>query len=100
MVDLKDKIEGSIITRTFNISGVPESVWRDIDSFCKEYYGDVRWNMLFDLYRASKVDYKYEMLFNELDALKVKVSELEGQLASKVVNDSRDKKVFRTFGGE
>ena len=77
MNNLQNKIEGTLVTRTFHVGGMPEKVFKEIDSFCKEYYGDSRWTMIADLHRAVKDDYKFNMLYDELKALKAEVESLK-----------------------
>ena len=75
--NLQNKLEGTLITRTFHVGGMPESVFKEIDAFCKEYYGDSRWTMIADLHRAVRDDYKYNMLYDDLQDLKREVGLLQ-----------------------
>ena len=93
---LRERLENTIIRKTFNISGMPEAVWNEVDEFCRTFYGDSRWTMLQDLVRVQKTDYKYGMLYEEVFALKQKVAELEQKIQTKEVTP---KKGPSTFGG-
>ena len=62
MNDLQNRLESTIITKTFHISGMPMKHWEEVDSFCKDVYGDSRWTMVVDLMRMVKEDYKYLLL--------------------------------------
>lgn len=96
MNSLQEKLEGQLITRTFHVSGMPESVFKDVDGFCKEYYGDSRWTMLADLVRATKEDYKYALLYDELQDLKGEVALLK-QSKPEVKTEGKVQK-YVTFG--
>jgi len=91
--ELKERLENTLITRTFNVSGMPESVWKEVDSFCKARYGDVRWVMVKDLIALAEIDWKYEMLFEELQALKAKTEAGEKQGVNPV-----QRPTVKTFG--
>ena len=93
MNDLQDKLESTIITKTFHVSGMPMTVWRDVDAFCKEYYGDSRWVMISDLIKMAKDDYKMSLLHKEVQGLAMKIAELE-----KPVAEPQPKKTFKGFG--
>lgn len=95
MNELQEKIESTIVTKTFHVSGMPLSIWKDVDSFCKEFYGDSRWVMISDLIKMAKDDYKYSLLQKEIEGLALKIAQLE-QLQSKPVEP--DKKAFKGFG--
>ena len=95
MDELKDKIESTVVTRTFHVSGMPESVFKEIDAFCKEFYGDSRWNMIADLVRASREDYKFSILYDEVYNVKQRVSNLE-----EAPKDERKAPKIKTFGAK
>ena len=97
MNDLQNKIEGNLVTRTFHVGGMPEKVFKEIDSFCKEYYGDSRWTMIADLHRAVRDDYKYNMLYDELMSLKREVQLLKSIEETK---EAPVKKRIATFGSK
>lgn len=92
---LKERIENTVIRKTFNISGMPEAIWKDIDEFCKTFYADSRWTMLSDLVRIQKTDFKYALLFDEILVLKEKIAYLEQRIETKEVNP----KEIKTLGG-
>lgn len=92
--ELKERLETTLITRTFNISGMPLKAWEEVDAFCKANYGDVRWVMLSDLVRLADFDFKYELLWSELEAIKEKVANLE----EKKGIDVNQKPTVKTFG--
>lgn len=93
MNELQERIEGKLITKTFNISGMPELVWKNIDKFCKDEYGDSRWTMLADLIRQVQEDWKYEALYVEIQQLKQEINEVR----SKEVKPEPSAG-FKTFG--
>lgn len=97
MNELQERLEGKLITRTFHISGMPESVWKEINSFCLTHYGDVRWVMLKDLINLAKIDWKYEMLFDEIMTLKEEIAKLKEQ-DEEEVGDSKFR--VKTFGNK
>jgi len=92
--ELQERIEGKLVTKTFNISGMPETVWKNIDKFCKDEYGDSRWTMLQDLIRQVQDDWKYEALFIEIQSLKEQVVQL---IENKEVKQEK-KSGIKTFG--
>ena len=94
MNELQNKIEGTLVTRTFHVGGMPESVFKEIDAFCKEYYGDSRWTMIADLHRATKEDFKFSMLYDEIQDIKEELAELKA-VPEPVVDT---KKRIPTFG--
>lgn len=96
MNPLREKIEGSIITRTFHVSGMPEKVFLEVNGFCKENYGDNRWTMIQDLLRFVKDDYKYNLIYDEVVSLKNEVALLKNKEVP--VEEPKPKK-FGTFGG-
>jgi putative transposon-encoded protein len=96
--ELKERLESTLITRTFNVNGMPESVWKRVDEFCKTHYGDVRWVMVKDLIEMAQLDWKYELIFEELEVLKDKVVQLEEGL-HKGVNVAQ-KPTVKTFGSD
>ena len=79
MNDLKERLESTVITKTFNISGMPETTWKEVNSFCKEFYGDARWVMVADLVRMNKEDFKFQMLFEEIQELKAEIELLKNK---------------------
>lgn len=91
---LKEKLESQLITRSFNASGMPLVVWDEINLFCKDYYGDVRWVMVKDLVDKAKSDYKYAMLYDELLTLKAEVAELK----LKIDEPKKEVSRFKSFG--
>ena len=97
--ELQDKIEGKI-TRSFNISGVPETYWKLFDSFCKEHYGDVRWIMLKDLIGNAEQDYRLSLLYDNQASLNEKVVMIEQKVNEFTSTGSSARSNFKTFGGE
>ena len=89
---LKDKLESTLITRTFNVSGMPVAVWSEVDDFCKEYYGDSRWSMVADLVRLAKDDWRFRAMQDEIDAIKENLAKLSVKEPIEV------KKKIPTFG--
>lgn len=79
---LKNRMETSFITKTFNIGYMPIAFWEEIDSFCREYYGNVRWVMLKDLKDKAVADFKFELLYDQLQELKGHLALLEQKIAS------------------
>lgn len=98
MGELKEFIEDNIVTRTFNISGMPESVYKELDSYCKSFYGDSRWNMVYEFYRYRLEDYKYQLLYDTVKDLQVTVENLK--LSSPMGVSDVSKPVVKTFGGD
>ncbi len=90
--ELKSTIESKIITKTFNISGVPLNVWNEIDVFCKDMYGDARWLMVADLVRQQKTDYKYAAIYDTVESLKQEIATITNN--NKVVS----RNVIKSFG--
>lgn len=88
---LREKLENTVITKTFNVSGMPLAIWEEVNDFCKQEFGDNRWTMIHTLKRAFEEDWKYQALYNEIEDLKAKVALLE----NKEVEPS---KPFKTFG--
>lgn len=74
---LKEKLENTLIRKTFHISGMPEALWKDVDSFCKEHYADCRWIMMKDLMEQTKRDWKYEVIYDEIQAIKAELMKPE-----------------------
>jgi len=93
--ELQERLENKLITKTFHVSGMPEALWKELDFFCKEAYGDARWLMIKDLYENAQKDYRFELLYDELQALKLEVEELKR--ASEM---SGVKKGLPTFGSK
>ena len=93
MNELKDKIESEVITRTFNVSGMPLSVFNEVDKFCKEQFGDNRWTMIWTLIKGHQDDYKFAMLYDKLEDLEVKYNNFINQ--PKPVEERK----VKTFGG-
>jgi hypothetical protein len=91
--ELKDKLESTLITRSFNISGMPLKDWEHINSFCKENFGDSRWNMIVTLVNNAEEDWKYNLLYEEIQDMKVKIAEMSGNVKPEEV-----KKKIKTFG--
>ncbi len=79
MNELKDKLENELITRTFQVSGMPMAVFEEVDTFCKEQFGDNRWTMIWTLVKAQQEDYKFAMIYDKLEALELKYNELTTQ---------------------
>ena len=93
MNDLQEQIEKKLVTKTFHVSAMPEAFWKEIDTFCKESYGDVRWLMIKDLFENAKRDYRFELLYDEIQALKAELAE-----AKKSQEDPRKQNGLPTFG--
>jgi hypothetical protein len=93
MNELQEQIESKVITRTFNVSGMPESNFKMVDEFCKEFYGDSRWVMIVDLLKNAQEDYKYAMLYEEIQQLKQELAEMKEQPQQK-----KDVRQFKSFG--
>lgn len=74
---LQEKLESTLITKTFNVSGMPETIWRDVNDFCRENYGDSRWVMIADLLRLVQEDFKYALLYEEIQDIKAQLAELK-----------------------
>lgn len=98
MNDLKDYVEEKIITRTFNISGMPLKVYNELDLYCKEQYGDSRWTMVYDLMKYQTEDYKYQLLYDTLMSLKMEVDGLK--VGNATAPPTSNVKPFKSFGGE
>ncbi len=94
MDDLKNKIESNLITKTFHVSGMPESIWKDVDDFCKEFYGDSRWVMIVDLMKMAKDDYRFNLIYKQIEALNIEVQDLKQREVPKEDPQPR----FKTFG--
>jgi hypothetical protein len=94
MNELQDKIESEVITRTFNVSGMPETVFKEVDLFCKEHFGDNRWTMIWTLVKGQQEDLKFAMLFDKVQELEVKYNELN----EKFNQPKQEEKVLKTFG--
>ena len=94
MNELQEQIESKVITRTFNVSGMPETTFKIVDEFCKENYADCRWMMIVDLLKMSQEDYKYAMLFEEIQDLKAQLAELKEQPKEQ----KKDVRTFKSFG--
>lgn len=92
--DLKDKLESTIITRPFNISGMPIAVWEEVNLFCKEHYGDSRWTMLVDLIRLAKDDWRFKALQEQIDNIREDMA----MLSQKEVKPEKTGRVPKTFG--
>lgn len=93
--DLKDRLESTLITRTFNISGMPVKEWEKVDMFCKENFGDSRWTMLSFLIKQAEEDWKYRILQEEIEDIKIRIEELK----TKTIVPEKEQKKIRTFGG-
>ena len=92
--ELKERLENTLITRTFHISGMPEATWNELDLFCKQTYGDVRWVMLKDMKQALQADWKFEMLHEEIEELKAKLAS-QGEKKGVLPNQ---RPTVKTFG--
>ena len=90
--ELKNIIESKVITKTFNISGVPLTIWNEIDSFCKEMYGDARWIMVADLIKQQKDDYKYAAIYDTVESLRQEIANISN------VKESVSRNVIKSFG--
>lgn len=97
--ELQEKVE-SKITRSFNISGVPETYWKQFDEFCKANYGDVRWIMLKDLVENAEKDYRLSLLYDNQAALNEKLVELEQKVENYFKSGSKDSSEVKTFGSK
>lgn len=98
MNELQNKLEGKLITRTFHVGGMPEKVFKEVDSFCKEYYGDSRWTMIADLHRAVRDDYKYNLLYDELQVVKQELAEINALFNEPKEPVIASKRKIPTFG--
>ena len=92
MNELKERLESNLITKTFNISGMPESIWREVDEYCKSKYGDSRWVMLSDLVRKDKEDFKYQLLLSRIEENSQRIEEVKNKSEPSSVQR------FKTFG--
>jgi hypothetical protein len=95
MNELKERLENTIITRTFSVSGMPIAVWEEMDIHCKTFYGDCRWVMFADFLKNAKVDWKYASLLERIEDLEAEVASLKANAAHVPVQPVR---VFKTFG--
>ena len=75
--ELQEKIESTIITKTFNVSGMPLKQWEKVNAFCKDKYADCRWVMIVDLINYVEEDFKIKMLWEELQKVKENVHNLK-----------------------
>lgn len=91
---LKNRMETSFITRTFSVGHMPVAFWDELDEFCKEYYGDVRWVMLKDLKDKAVADYKFELLYDQQQALRQQIALVE----QKAVSNAQKSSLPLTFG--
>ncbi|WP_298752999.1 hypothetical protein [uncultured Arcobacter sp.] len=91
--ELKDKLESTIVTRTFNVSGMPLKAWEEVNKYCKEAFGDNRWTMIYTLMKNAKEDYKFNLIYDEIQEIKY---ELENIKNKEVKVETR--KVPMTFG--
>lgn len=98
MNELQEKIESNVITKTFHIAGMPETFWKEINSYCRDSYGDVRWVMLQDLFKATQRDYKFEMLYSRVDELEASLAELQQEVDGLKNKEYKPKKNIPTFG--
>lgn len=94
--ELRDKIEKNVIDYVFKVS-VPAAYYKDffelVDTFCKDYYGDVRWVMLKDLVTNAQADWKYKVLYDDIEALRDEVASMKGL-------DVNQKPTKKAFGSE
>lgn len=76
--DLKDRVETEVVNYVFSMK-VPAKYWDDFynkaDGFFKKYYGDVRWVGLMHLIDKTLEDHRYQLLYDELEAIKAKTQE-------------------------
>ena len=72
---------------------MPESVFKEINDFCKAYYGDSRWVMIADLKRMADEDVKFYLLYDIIEVLKQRVTDLENKSVEKKVDP-----FAKTFG--
>lgn len=93
MDELKDSIETHIVTRTFNVSGMPESSFKIADQICKEQYGNCRWMMIMDGIKNTAEDFKYAMLYEEIQDLKAQLQELSNNKP-----EQKDVRKIKSFG--
>jgi len=93
---LQERLENTIITKTFHISGMPEAIWTKVNDFCKLYYGDARWIMVDDLIRRVEEDYKFALISEEILAIKEEIALLK----NKEVDPDKKPSKFKTFGSE
>jgi len=91
--EFKNRVESELITRSFQVSGMPLSIFNEVDTFCKQNFGDSRWTMIWTLVKAQQEDYKFAMLFDKLEDLEIKYN----QLVNKPVEEKKDKGL-KTFG--
>ena len=98
MNELQEKIESNVITKTFHIAGMPETFWKEINTYCRDNYGDVRWVMLQDLFKATERDYKFEMLYSRIEELEVLLSQLQEEVEGLKKKEVKPKKSLPTFG--
>ena len=99
MDELRERIENTI-TRTFNVSGMPLPVWEEINQFCVENFGDSRWTMVYSLMKSTKDDFKYNMLYNEIEFLKERIVVLETDEPVKGINVNQRVKTFGMKKGD
>ena len=92
MNPLQDKLESTIITKTFKVSGMPIKVFEEVDEFCKLSFGDSRWTMIHSLVKGAKEDYKYMMLYDRIQDLETEIEALKAK------PKDIEKKVLKTFG--
>jgi len=95
MNELKERIEGQLITRTFNVSGMPFKVFEEVDEFCKSEFGDNRWTMIHTLIKGQKEDYKFAMLYDLINEVKGEIAEIKLEL-----NKPKENKKLKTFGSD
>jgi hypothetical protein len=89
--ELQDRIENEVITRSFQVSGMPIAVFNEVDQFCKDQFGDNRWTMIHTLVKAQQEDYKFAMIYDKLEDMEVKINNLYN-------NPQETEKKPKTFG--
>lgn len=84
--EVKEYVESNIVRITYKASGMPETVYREVEQFCNEYYGGCRWVMISDLVRN----------FKRSKELESRIKVLEEKLAN--TSKEETKKMKKTFG--
>lgn len=95
--EFRQRIERDVIDYVFKIS-VPAAYYKEfyevVDTFCKDYYGDVRWVMIKDLVLNAQADWKYKVLYDEIERLKEQVATKSDEPVGVDVNQEPTVKVF------
>ena len=98
---LRDKLESEIIYKVFS-ANVPIGVYKEqfevVNDFCKQNFMNNRWSMIWNLVVDAVEDYKYKMLYDEIQELKGKV-EVNTSQPQPIVEEKKPSK-FKTFGKE